>query len=239
MCKLLKNLCVLLVLCATSYAATSNDPQQNDWVQGGGNGGGNGGGGADVDNERPRTPRTASYTFTRSGSRLTGGDRGGNLEACGLVQIGAPCDAVKVSEPFAEYFMEHFPDCVKDALKAQGIRSNPEKIIVKHMGTYNNRAVRGGSNRSMHSTGRSIDISRLEIRLANGQSYNINMTIGSKNKPFYKEFVQCWRKKTAARPSCPQTGARGVLDCNSNRLHHDHVHLSMPFCPRQRGIAGT
>jgi hypothetical protein len=181
-----------------------------------------------------RTTDDASYTFN-PGGRLTGGDRGGMMKSCGLVEIGIPCRAVKVSDKFADFMSKNIPYCTAKALQAQGLGSNFSKIKIRHMGTYANRDARGKRSISMHATGRAIDLSQMDITLANGRQFKIDMTIGSRNKPFYNAFISCWRAQNAARPGCRRSGLNGAIDCK-NPLHHNHVHLSMPFCPKQPGI---
>jgi hypothetical protein len=73
---------------------------------------------------------------------------------------------------------------------------------------------------------------------------------------FYDAFVSCWQDKVGEEmvrcqglsdPYCKdlQNGAHcskanGALGCNDkNHDHRDHLHLSLPLCPQQRGIAGS
>ncbi len=196
------------------------------------------------------TPAESDYDFVplSSGRRLTGGGKAGYLKACGRVQFGSPCfpkdNAHMVTEEFSDFMMQQMPKCVSEGLKAQGHSANFKKLVI--IGdTYANREIRGGSRMSMHSTGRGIDLWDLNIVLENGQKYDVNMTRASfkssKYSKFYKTFVACWQNANKSRCSGKSglTRRSGALDCTFNSAHHNHVHLSMPFCPRKSGIASN
>jgi hypothetical protein len=189
----------------------------------------------------------ANYTWrARSdGRRLTGGGQGGYLRACGRVQFGATCNptdqAHMVTKEFADYLMYHMPRCVSAGLKAEGLSGNFDKLVI--IGdTYANRNARGSSRKSMHSTGRSIDLTKLKITLTNGRQYDVNMTQAGRNASrsnnFYRTVVSCWQN--ANRTRCSGKGGltprSGCLDATYNHAHHNHIHMSMPFCPSKPGI---
>lgn len=142
-----------------------------------------------------------------------------------------------MSSRFYPFVMTHLPRCVNEALRAVG-KPTASNIHIQNMGTLSMRRARGGSEWSMHSTGRALDISGFNMTLANGQSMYIPMTVASRNHPFYNQFVNCWRRVVrAAQPACPRSSS-GALDCRAPN-HHDHVHLSLPFCPGLSGVSGT
>lgn len=183
------------------------------------------------------------YTFRQTGTVMGGGEFG-YMNSCGVLQIGSSreCDEVKTTRKFAKFMAEHIPDCVSAALRATGRTGNYKRIKVDHMGTYAHRRVnhRRNGKWSMHATGRSIDLSGFQILLTNDQVLDIDMTRNGRRRApaFYDTFVACWREANKKRDDCSSmTRNAGALDCTYNRLHHDHVHLSMPFCPRQRGIS--
>jgi len=214
--------------------------------------------GNDAPNPMPRPPAhpqtpagaTANYKFhpISPSLRLTGGGQAGYLEACGTVQFGESCyprgPAYKVTPEFSQYLMKEMPQCISEGLKAQGYSGSFKKL--KFIGdTYANRDIRNGNSISMHATGRSIDLEKVEITLDNGQPYNVNMTKTSartngKSK-FYAGVVQCWQRANRARCQgyahslTPRSGALDWTFTGSD--HTGHVHMSMPFCPHKPGIA--
>lgn len=135
--------------------------------------------------------------------------------------------------------------CVQNAIHAGGVAGNVESINVSQMGGWQDRRINNGSASSyrpwsLHSTGRALDIGRIDVTV-NGRVYRIPMTKASSDgrngrieRAFYKGFVDCWSKSTR---TC--YGGKTVLDCKYNHLHHDHVHIALPFCPRKPGIAST
>lgn len=176
--------------------------------------------------------------------RARGGDR--------LVDVGStsamsffPRD-LALSEELVKEMNENLPTCVLEAARAAGMRGNLTSINVAHMGGYVNRRVNNGSRRrsrawSLHSTGRALDIGRIDVTVG-GKTLRVPMTIkshrgqlGREEAAFYKKFGTCWKEKVTS--SC---GKKTMLDCTYNRLHHDHVHISLPLCgARSAGIAST
>ncbi|MBY0316757.1 MAG: extensin family protein [Bdellovibrionales bacterium] len=171
--------------------------------------------------------------------RLAGGDSAVQVSGCGgNVTFGASssrCGPLIFSSRFNSFLMENMPRCVNEALRSEGLPA-ASHIHVQNMGSYSYRAARGSSQLSMHATGRSLDISAFNLTLSNGQRVNVPMTIASGNRRFYNAFVQCWRTTIrGTQPGCRNSRVAGAIDCRQ-RLHHDHVHISLPFCPRKPGI---
>ena len=171
--------------------------------------------------------------------RLAGGDSAVQVSGCGgNVTFGASshrCGPLIFSSRFQSFLMDNLPRCVNEALRSEGLPT-ASHIHVQNMGSYSYRAARGSSQLSMHATGRSLDISAFNLTLSNGQRVNVPMTIASGNRRFYNAFVQCWRTTIrGTQPGCRNSRVAGAIDCRQ-RLHHDHVHISLPFCPRKPGI---
>lgn len=148
---------------------------------------------------------------------------------------------VTLSVEFVKKMNEILPNCVAKAANAAGYSGTVSHIKIENMGGYNNRRMRNGRKMSMHSTGRALDISGFEVTIG-GQKLDVPMTAasyrgGGKKKAFYTTFAKCWSEGVKNR-----CGNEGVIDCHSgsrslNRLHHDHLHVLLPFCPRKAGIA--
>lgn len=210
----------------------------------------------------PRTEpaRPAGFTipYISTNNRLMGGDRKVFINTCGTnfsfgsfgrngsfhcdVPGRSPARSV-FSETFLRFAEQNMPNCIREAARAQGFAGELTDIKVGHLGSYSHRRARGLPYWSMHATGRSLDLSSLSITMSNGQRHHIPMTLGgasrSATSKFYNTFNRCWQKANAARQGCGGRSAHGMLDCRYNADHHTHVHLSLPFCPRVRGIVGT
>lgn len=156
--------------------------------------------------------------------------------------------SLALSETLIEAMTTHFGQCVADSARAAGITGTVSNINISHMGGYVDRRVNNGSRRagrpwSLHASGRALDIGRIDFTVG-GRSYRVPMTkrthdgrdstLGNQGRLFYRAFSACWSEKN--RNSC---GSSPALDCNYNRLHHDHIHIAVPFCPRKPGIASS
>jgi hypothetical protein len=196
----------------------------------------------DISNLPTTTP---SKDFRISGRKIGSRGVGGDF----LLSVGSTSTMSffprnpTLSEKMVEHMNKVIPICVTEGVRSAGYSGTVSNINIAHYGGYVNRRVNNGRRgprvMSMHSTGRSMDLSRIDV-VVGGKKLNIPMTIGSNSgrngrseSKFYKSFNECWKRHTA------RCNAKGILDCNHNRLHHDHVHISLPFCPRKRGIAGT
>ena len=172
----------------------------------------------EVSNVRPKPrpiktaepPANQDYKFVSHGRKLAGGDKGGYLDACGPIQIGVPCKSrhsqAQISEKFAAFVMKTLPVCIAAGLEDQGLGSY-KKVVVKGI-TFQNRNVAGSRKLSLHATGRSLDLTRLEITLANGHAFNLNLTKAAhqaaSTSKFYRTLVSCWRSKNESRPDCKE-----------------------------------
>lgn len=200
-----------------------------------------------VDHNSPQTHATTPAGLKIDNDGYEGRARGGDR----LIDVGStstmsffPRD-LALSEVLVKEMDKNFGKCVQEAANAAGLRGTVTDINVAHMGGHNDRRINNGSRRrnrswSLHSSGRALDIGRIDFTVG-GKTLRVPMTIGSsrgrngsEESRFYKGFVACWKKNVVNR-----CGSKTVLDCNHNRLHHDHVHISVPFCPRKPGIAST
>lgn len=187
------------------------------------------------------TVATANYNLSSLGKRAQLGERLSSLKSCGLIRFvngikrgnNTRCEEVEIANSFAAQLMKNLPLCMAEGAKAAGKNSKIVSSNIYNAGAYSNRPVYGKKKMSMHSTGRAIDIYQMDMTFADGTKMNVPMMISHKNHPFYKTFNSCWQKKMSTK-----CGSKGIIDCKDPG-HHDHVHLSMPFCPRKAGFAGT
>ena len=199
----------------------------------------------------PADTRSSDNRFNISTGSSPGRGRGGDR----LLRVSStetmsffPRNNLALSSVLIEAMNRNFSQCVIDSARAAGISGNITNINVSHMGGYVDRRVNNGSrsrNRawSLHASGRALDVGRIDFTV-NGRSYRVPMTkrthdgrdstLGNQGRLFYRAFSSCWSEKN--RNTC---GSRAALDCNYNSLHHDHIHIAVPFCPRKPGIASS
>lgn len=197
--------------------------------------------GQNTSNDVTATSSRLKIELGRSVGRGKGGDRLHTVKSGSGISF-QPRNAA-LSAKFVEKMNEELPTCVAQAANDAGYRGAVSSINIKHKGGYVNRRVRGGRSWSMHSTGRALDISGIDVTIG-GRKLSVPLTKPSYNQgpdsakgAFYRKFVSCWNE--SVKNKC---GSKGAIDCVSgsrrmNRLHTDHVHLALPFCPKEPGIA--
>jgi hypothetical protein len=149
------------------------------------------------------------------------------------------CDTLTTAQSFVATLMRQLPLCVGEGVRASGV-TKP----IKQTKVYNAGSLRTGrdnrGNLSLHFAARALDIWQIDVIFEDNTTLNTPMTVASKNRPFYKKFNACWKRETEAalRRQYPNNrschGYDGVIDCR-RRDHHDHVHVSLPYCPKKRG----
>ncbi|MCC6138243.1 MAG: extensin family protein [Bdellovibrionaceae bacterium] len=186
----------------------------------------------------------AASSFKISTGASVGHGRGGDrlLDIKSTSKLSFFPRDIALSEVLVNEMNKDFGKCVQESATAAGMGKVTD-INVSHMGGYRDRRVNNGGRSkswSLHATGRALDIGRIDI-VAGGKTHRIPMTKGTNDgrngragSRFYKTFNACWAKNN--KNSC---GTKSILDCNYNSLHHDHVHISLPYCPRKPGIAST
>ncbi len=197
----------------------------------------------------PAAPATTAqdYTTRRTGSRAAGGEILTRLESCGSLRMilgkksrraagRSTCAPLTIAESFVPTLMSQLPTCIREGATAKGINKQIKSSDIYNAGAYGQRS---GETYSMHEAGRGFDIYQIDVTFADGTKLYSPMTISKKNDDFYKGFNKCWERLTSAVMSRMSSRCRnyvGLLDCNDNRAHHDHVHVSLPYCPKKAGF---
>jgi hypothetical protein len=189
---------------------------------------------------------TAQYSLRSLGFKANG-EPMSHLNSCGKIRMvlgqkrgrqNPSCDPVKIANTFAPMLMKNLPICIAEAVKASGINKTIATTNIFNADSYRDRrAINNGrfTNKwSMHSTGRAFDIYQIDVNFTDGSKLETPMTVNSRNRPFYRNFNNCWRQ---LNNGCDGS-LRGLIDCKDSD-HRDHVHLSMPFCPRRAGYSST
>lgn len=156
------------------------------------------------------TTRRASSEFNLNARNSIGRGRGGDrlLDVNSSSNLSFFPRDLALSEVLVQKMNQVFGACVQESATAAGL-GNVSDINVSHMGGYVNRRVnngRRGSNAwSLHSTGRALDIGRIDVT-AGGKKYRIPMTKASHDgrngrheSRFYKAFTACWAKEAKNR----------------------------------------
>jgi hypothetical protein len=149
------------------------------------------------------------------------------------------CDTLTTAKSFVPTLMRQLPLCIAEGVRASGV-SKP----IKQTKIYNAGSLRTGRDKSgdlsLHYAARALDIWQIDVIFEDNTALNTPMTVASKKNPFYKKFNDCWERETvsALRRQYPNNrrchNYDGLIDC-SRRDHRDHVHVSMPYCPKKRG----
>lgn len=196
----------------------------------------------------PSTEPTRDYTVRSAGRRAHLREALSEVRSCNsLVFIEGTktsgnrndCDTLTTAQSFVSTLMRQLPLCVAEGVRASGV-TKP----IKQTKVYNAASVRTGTdddgNMSLHFAGRALDIWQIDVIFQDNTTLNTPMTVASKNLPFYKKFNDCWERETVAalRRQYPNNrrchSYDGLIDC-SRRDHRDHVHVSLPYCPKKTG----
>lgn len=193
----------------------------------------------------PSTPPLSDLYFSfKSGTQTLANGLGKTWDGCdkeavvrGGYDSDTKCGNGTVLPAYAEHLNKHFFGCVEKGALAAGY-SQPERVFIRHWGTYVNRNARNSSSLSMHAYARAIDIVKFIIYDQTGKATSVSTHVrdfkGATVK-FYNAFRQCWKDTmpSSCRPGQREySGSIGIpgSELGGNSLHNDHIHLSFPFC---------
>lgn len=151
-----------------------------------------------------------------------------------------------------KFLDDHLHVCTRSALTAIGQTEKARSVKNIQIVSQGIFYQRGKSN---HSTGSSIDINHLVIEFGNGQKETWPTSAIDfegkefpgftkvKGGPWQREgnalfepaFVKCMAERIENIKSNGENCNGGILDCDSNSDHHNHIHLTVPMCPRIKG----
>lgn len=165
------------------------------------------------------------------------------------------------------FLNQNLHECAREGLEAIGETRSIARVDIHSQGVFVKRHIDNDPSKpwSNHSLGAAIDMNNLEIEFEDGSSetyavaavnfagrLNPGFTRCNRNCEgrrynrtgralFYNGFYQCMRTKTdAIRAARRAEGVRcsgGVLGCDYDGDHANHIHLSVPICPSPRGVA--
>lgn len=160
-----------------------------------------------------------------------------NAMVMGGYDSDTKCGNGTVYPGYAEHLDKNFFRCVEVASADANYRQ-PERVFIRHWGTYVDRNARNSSSLSMHAYARAIDIVKFILYDRMGGTTQVSTHVrdfkGSTAK-FYNSFRQCWKDTL---PSSCKPGQREYIGSigisgsalGGNSLHDDHIHLSYPLC---------
>lgn len=149
------------------------------------------------------------------------------------------CDTLTTAQSFVATLMRQLPLCVAEGVRASGITKPIKQTKVYNAGSLRTTP-RPSGNLSLHYAARALDIWQIDVIFNDNTTLNTPMTVDSRNKPFYKKFNDCWERETEATMRRLYPNNRrchsydGLIDCSRND-HRDHVHVSLPYCPKKSG----
>lgn len=120
------------------------------------------------------------------------------------------CGRAYLFPNYAIHLNKYFMGCVDRAASRAGF-AKPQRVFIKHFGSYNDRDARGSSSLSMHAYARAIDVVNINLFDSAGKltrfSTNVRDYKGA-NAVFYDEFRQCWKEKVPA--PCKPSNSEGI-----------------------------
>lgn len=138
---------------------------------------------------------------------------------------------------FADQLNAMFFSCVTQAAEDSGI-PRPEKIFIRHLGSYNDRTARNSTRTSNHAYARAWDIVNFNLYHSWGERTRISTLLRDyvdEQADFYDGFRDCWMESLPSGCSPGHTEYKGSVGhraskLGGNTLHNDHLHLSFPLC---------
>lgn len=148
------------------------------------------------------------------------------------------CGRAFLYDKFVTHLNRHFFTCVERASQTANL-SQPKRVFINHMGSYNDRTARGSSRLSMHAYARALDIQNINLIDSRGNVYRISTHINNfkgATAKFYDSFRSCWMKTMPSNCRPGKTEYQGSIGhtkstvSGKNSRHNDHIHLSYPPC---------
>jgi len=141
-----------------------------------------------------------------------------------------------LSDDYTAYLRANLFQCVNAGLDRIG-GGSASKVHLVHNGTAGDT---NHSSKSLHGAGRAVDVQIMRVTSANQKRDFVfknatNNPSGTERK-FYLGFRACWHAKQEKR-QCKRKrdpGGTGTIGWEDSR-HHHHLHISMPFCPNNKG----
>lgn len=147
------------------------------------------------------------------------------------------CGNGTVHPSYAAHLNRYFFGCVEKAAADSNLEQ-PQKVFLRHLGTYVNRNARNSSSLSMHAYARAIDIVKFILYDRNGNRTQISTNardFKGTTVTFYNSFRQCWKETLPSQCKPGEREYQGSIGIpesamGGNSLHNDHIHLSFPLC---------
>jgi hypothetical protein len=175
---------------------------------------------------------------------------------------------VRIHPHAVRFLNKYMHECTIDALKKIGVNKPIARVDIHSQGVFVYRHVDDDPNRdwSNHALGAAIDMNQLEVEFEDGSKVKYPVAaVGFDGKLFtgfsrcqsnckgrrynrtgkalfYDGFKNCIEKRVEDYKNEKESeGLKctgGVLGCDYNSDHANHIHLSVPICPAPKGVAG-
>lgn len=155
-------------------------------------------------------------------------------------------EKIVISRAFRDFIANHGHACAQSAAQTT-FGQRPQKILFHTSGAgqvSRHRKVSGTGKKSMHATGQAFDLFAVTLQFSGNRTRKVvlhkNHTDGSdalerENHGFYWSYVNCWKERVRKHSSCNCSASKsGTITYLDNSAHHNHIHMSLPFCERSR-----
>ena len=182
-------------------------------------------------------------------------------------RVRSSCNATtNINLRLKEFLERHALECTQTGMRQAGVRGGSvQRVQFNEMSALSKRRIGGDGDWSNHSIGMSIDLTSLTATLDNGQQITLPLAaqepgrVATRPGFVYDPCRTCsprrrWRRTTPeaqfekkfrermdARVQAEKGGRNcggGIITCDHNRDHHDHLHLTAPVCPRDNTFGG-
>ncbi len=147
------------------------------------------------------------------------------------------CGNAFLQKNFHNHLNFTFFRCIEDSAQAAGY-PKPVKVLIHHLGTYNNRQTRDGRRLSLHALAAAMDIIKFRLFESSGNSYIVSTFkrhYHGSQAVFYDEFRNCWKQSLPDKCTSGKIEYEGSIGHTASKLggsstNNDHLHLSLPYC---------
>ncbi len=161
----------------------------------------------------------------------------GSKSSQGGYNSDSRCGTAFFHPSFADNLNEAFFTCAREAAVEAGL-PQPQRIFIRHLGSYNDRNARGSSRLSNHAYARALDIVNFNLYDHQGGHFKVSTYLRDykgAQAVFYDTFRDCWADSIPSSCRAGNTEYLGSIGHRSsklggNSLHNDHLHLSYPLC---------
>jgi hypothetical protein len=144
------------------------------------------------------------------------------------------CDPkLQMSDDLFDFMSKNLNRCVQESITyATSDRQPVQGGKIYHAGFMGDASHQ--MTGSLHNYGLAMDLNAIQV---NGRMYNYSNKRDMTGQKFFTKFRHCWtdavQKERAGCLAQVRSGMPGTIGEEDHR-HHDHLHLSLPFCKQNK-----